>query len=152
VKKAFASLLLVITAAACSDAPTMPRVQPDATGGATIVTADIIVTNSNDAGPGSFRDAISQANGNASIATIGFAPDANVIQLQSGIVFTGSQDLTINANHATLDASGAGAGVSAFVASGGGDLALIGLTVSNASGQGVEVQVRSVRPGLFASH
>jgi hypothetical protein len=141
VKKAFGVLLFVVTTAACSDAPTAPRVEPGVTISATIVTADIIVTNSNDAGPGSFRDAISQANGNASIASIGFAPAVSKIMLESGIAFTGAQDLQINANHAELDAAGAGAGVSAFVASGGGDLSLVGLTVSNAGGQGVEVQV-----------
>lgn len=145
-KKAVTALLLVAAVAACSDAPTMHIPTGVKT---TIITADVIVANSNDAGPGSFRDAINQANGNTSIATIGFAPGVNTINLQSGVVLSGSQDLTINANHAALDASGAGAGVSAFVARGGGDLTLIGLTVSNASGQGVEVQVPASATGTI---
>ena len=146
-KRNFAALLLVVVVAACSDVPTTPRLSSDATASGTIVSADVMVTNSNDGGAGSFRDAISQANGNASIATIGFLPGVSTIQLQSTVTYTGTQDLTINANHATLDGSSAGG--SAFVASGGGDLTLIGLTVANASGQGVEVQVPASATGTM---
>lgn len=139
-RRTTALLLAVLATAACSDAATAP---PTTNGsvGAAIVDGDVMVTNSNDAGAGSFRDAIEQANSDASIASIAFLPDVNTIALQSGIVFSGTQNLTINANHATLDAAAAGAGVSAFVATGGGDLAVIGLTVRNAGGQGVEIQV-----------
>jgi hypothetical protein len=85
-----------------------------AAGVGAIVTGDVIVTNSNDAGAGSFRDAIVQANSNGSIATIAFLPDIGTIQLQSTVAYNGTQDLTINANHATLNGSGAGG--AAFVA------------------------------------
>jgi hypothetical protein len=146
VKRTIAALLLVAVVAACSDGATTPRFSSSATATGTIVSADVMVTNSNDAGPGSFRDAISQANGNASIASIGFLPLVNTIQLQSTVTYTGSQDLTINANHATLDGSGAGG--SAFVAvTSGADLSLIGLTVRNASAQGVQVEVLPAATG-----
>jgi len=141
VKRTVAALVVALVVAACSDsspsavAPLSAGVSP------TIVSGDVIVTNSNDDGPGSFRDAIDQAIASSTIDEIGFAPEVNTIALQSGIVFSGTQNLTINANHATLDASGAGDDVSAFVTTGGGNLTLIGLTVANADGQGVEVQI-----------
>lgn len=140
-KRTLAFVLAAFVVAACSDSsPT--AVAPLSTGvDAKIVAGDVVVTNSNDAGAGSFRDAITQANSDAAIASIAFLPGVNTINLQSGIVFSGTQDLTINANHATLDAFGAGAGVSGFVANGGGDLEIVGLTVKNAGGQGVDVQV-----------
>lgn len=150
--KRTAVVLSLLAAAACSDVPSTNPLGPASSrfaGGATIVTGDVIVTNSNDAGAGSFRDAINQANGDASITSIGFLPEVNTIHLQSGIVFSGTQDLTINANHAAIDASGAGAGVSAFVASGGGDLAFLKLNVSNATGQGIEVQVPASATGTI---
>ena len=148
VKQALAALLVAVSIVACSDAALSPRIRSDVTtAGGTIVTADVIVTNSEDAGPGSFRDAISQANANAAIATIGFMPGVSSIHLQSTVTYTGSQDLTINGNHATLDGSAAGG--SGLVASGGGDLALIALTVSNADGQGVEVQVPANATGTI---
>jgi hypothetical protein len=110
-------VLGVLAVTACSDVPSTNPLGPSASRiEATIVTGDLVVTSSSDAGPGSFRDAIAQANANPSIATIAFLPNVNTIGLQSGIVFSGTQHLTINANQATVDASGAGAGVSAFVA------------------------------------
>ena len=65
-KRIIAALLLVV-AAACSDVPTTPRFSSGTTATGTIVSADVMVTNSNDAGAGSFREAISQSNGNAAI-------------------------------------------------------------------------------------
>ena len=138
-KRTLVAVLVAFVAAACSDsspnavAPLSAGVSP------TIVSADVIVTNSNDAGPGSFRAAIAQANGNNAIGSIGFAPEVNTIALQSGIVFSGTQDLTIHGNQSTLDASGAGG--TGFLATGGGDLTVTGLTVRNADGQGVEVRL-----------
>jgi hypothetical protein len=117
-----------------------------AAGVGAIVTGDVIVTNSNDAGAGSFRDAIVQANSNGSIATIAFLPDIGTIQLQSTIAYSGTQDLTINANHATLDGSGAGG--AAFVAStNGADLTLVSLAVRNSTAEGITVAVASTATG-----
>jgi uncharacterized alkaline shock family protein YloU len=140
VKRIAVSLaILAIIACADADDPSTPLGPVTTHGNAKVVTADLIVTNSDDAGPGSFRDAIEQANANLGIRTIGFLPSVSAIMLQSGVAFTGTQDLAINANHATLD--GAGAGGTAFTASGGGNLAIVGLTVRNASGQGIQVDV-----------
>ena len=145
-KRTTAAALAALFAAACSDGTSIAPLAPDQVGAA-FVTGDIIVTNSNDAGPGSFRDAINQAINDGNISSIGFDPNVNTISLQSGIVFSGTQNLVINANHATLDAAAAGAGVTGFLATGGGDLTLIGLTVKNAGGQGVEVRVPATATG-----
>lgn len=142
--KRIAFALLAFTVAACSDQSLTPLAPAPS---AAIVDGDVIVTNSNDAGPGSFRDAIAQANANAAIGTIGFGPRVSTIAIQGSITFVGSQDLTINANRATIDASAAGA--SGFVATGGGDLEIIGLTVRNAAGQGIEVQVPAAATGTI---
>src|SRR5687767_12431213 len=89
----------------------------------------VFVSNSNDSGAGSFRDAIVQANGDASIATIQFKGGVSVIALASTVVFSGLQDLTILGNGATLD--GANSGGRAFEAIGGGDLTVSSLVVQN---------------------
>jgi len=147
VNRSLAAFLAALVVAACSDLSPTAFAPLSAGTDASIVAGDIVVTNSDDSGPGSFRDAIAQANSNAAIATIAFAPGVNTIFLASGITYSGPQDLIINANHATLDASGAGG--TAFLADGGGDLKLIGLTVKNADGEGVSVQVPLAATGTI---
>jgi hypothetical protein len=147
VKKALVANLLILSVVACSDTTKTLRPESETNvAGATIVTADVIVTNSNDAGPGSFRDAITQASGNASVATIGFLPEVSTIALQSTVTYTGSQDLTVHANHATLDGSSA-AGAAFLVETNGADLTIIGLNVRNAPAQGLQVNVLSTATG-----
>jgi len=98
-----------------------------------------VVSTSNDAGPGSFRDAIATANGYASITQIVFLPSVNTIELQGTVFFTGWQDLVIDGNNAILD--GRNAGGTAFVVSGGGDLSVSDLTVRNAPAEGITYAV-----------
>jgi hypothetical protein len=77
----------------------------------------VVVSTSNDSGPGSFRDAIATANTDDSITRILCVPSVSTIDLQGTIFFTGSQDLVIEGNNVTLD--GTNAGVQADEAGGG---------------------------------
>jgi hypothetical protein len=134
-------VIATLAVAACSDsspvAPATP-VGPSAANGA-FVDGDIIVSTSDDAGPGSFREAIAQASANASIQSIGFLPKVGKIHLESPVTFTGTQGLTINGNKATIDGSGAVG--TAFTTTRGGDLTLIDITFRDAPGSGVDVDV-----------
>ena len=133
-------VLATFVVAACSDSsPIAPTSEVPSTAKAAVVDGDIIVSNSDDAGPGSLRDAVAQASTNASIQTIGFLPKVSKIHLQSPITFTGAQGLTINGNKATVDGSGAGG--TAFTTTKGGDLTLIDITFRDAPGSGVDVDV-----------
>lgn len=118
--------------------------------GATVVAAParlVFVSNSDDSGPGSFRDAINQANVNPAIRHVQFLGRVSIIALQQTVWFTGSQDLTIAGNGATLD--GANAGGPAFLATGGGDLGVFNLTVRNAPAEGITVEVPQFRTGTL---
>ena len=150
-KRILAVILVTVGAAACSDSlPVTPVApSPGTVTSATIVGGDIIVTSSNDDGPGSFRDAIAQANGNVAIQSIGFHPSVHTIHLQSGITYGGTQDLIVNANGSTLDGSATAFGTTAFSATGGGDLTIIGLKVRNAKAQGIQVDVPGAATGII---
>jgi hypothetical protein len=113
---------------------------------AQIATGDVTVTNSNDAGPGSFRQAILDANANGAIQSIAFHPSVNTIELSSEVSYTGSQDLTISGNEAIVDGSNAG-GTAFRMNTLGADLTLESLTFRNASGQGVHVEVLPAATG-----
>jgi hypothetical protein len=111
----------------------------------------VTVSNSNDSGPSSFRDAINQANTDPEIKYVQFHGHLGTIELDQTIWFTGPQDLTINGAGATLD----GAGIvgltpplkSAFLATGGGDLTVVNLKVHNAPGEGITVDVPHTQTG-----
>jgi hypothetical protein len=149
VKRILGVSLAALAVAACSESPVSPAASdlPAEARAAVIATGDVIVANSNSAGAGSFRDAVEQANADPSIETIAFDPSVSTINLESGVLFTGTQDLTIHGNHATID--GAGAGGAAFTATGGGDLTLIALTVRNAPDEGVHVEVPGSATGTI---
>ncbi len=104
----------------------------------------VFVTTARNAGPGSFRQAIERANGDPEVTTVLFRGVRTVL-LQSAVEFTGAQDLTILGNGATLDATALGgvtaAALTAFRATGGGDLAVSSLTIRNAPGEGLAVDV-----------
>lgn len=74
-----------------------------------------------------------------------FRSGVRTVLLQSAVEFTGTQDLTILGNGATLDAAALDgmtpAALTAFRATGGGDLSVSGLTIRNASGEGPAVEV-----------
>jgi hypothetical protein len=100
----------------------------------------VLVSTNNDAGPGSFRDAIAQANADAGVSHIQFTGRVSVIALQQSVAYTGTQPLTIDGNGATIDGSGVALGA-AFLATGGGDLAVSRLTVRDAPAEGIAVEV-----------
>src|SRR5262245_7570555 len=110
----------MLVAAACGGdgspvAPLVGSVPGLAANGATA-----FVTNADNAGEGSFRAAIVEANSDPAIKNIEFRPGVGTIALASGVVFSGSQALSIDGKRAVIDGSGAGG--TAFRTTGGGDL------------------------------
>ena len=99
------------------------------------------VTSSGDAGAGSFRAAVELANDNASIGHIVFTGNLDPIELQSTVLYDGPQSLSIVGNGAVLDGTDLTGTSDAFRAETPGDLSVIGLTVANAAGEGLEYQV-----------
>jgi hypothetical protein len=147
VKRAFA-VMSAITLAACSD--TTPVGLTDASNADASLTfarggRTAFVTNANDAGSGSLRAAIALASSNPSISTIDFRSRLGTIAIQSTIEFTGSQDLNISGDRTTIDAAAATGDALRFV--GGGDLRLSGLTIRNASEEGLDVEVPASATG-----
>jgi hypothetical protein len=143
------ALVAAIGVAACSDAsqdeplsPADPELQSSRSAG-------VRVTNSNDAGPGSFRAAVDAANAGGSIGEIQFAKGLSPIALVQPIVYTGAQALEIEGNGVVVDGAGlAPDAVAALLANGGSDLTLSGLTVRNAPQQGVAVEIPAGATGL----
>jgi hypothetical protein len=108
--------------------------------GAAVPATTVFVSNADDAGPGSFRDAIDRANADPAIAHVQFRGGVGVVGLQASVVFTGTQNLTISGRGAVID--GAKAGGPAFRTSGGGgDLSVFSLTVRNAPAAGIAIDV-----------
>jgi hypothetical protein len=85
------------------------------------------VSNSADAGPGSFRAAVEAANADAAITSIRFRRDLGTIELGSTVTYIGTQPLTID-GRGTAIASATPQPVDLFIAEGGGDLTLRNLT------------------------
>lgn len=141
------AILLAAFAAGCTDAiPTGTDAGFEfapAVGG-----SQIVVTNNNDAGAGSFRDAIVQANADATIGSIRFAQGVGTVQLLSTVTYTGAQNLRIDGFGAVLD--GAGVATDAFASTGGGDLELRGITVRNAPEDGVWVEIPAGATGVVS--
>ena len=108
----------------------------------------LLVSNNFDSGPGSFRDAIDQANADPGVTHIQFTGAVTVVALQQSVIFTGSQALTIDGNGAALDGSGIALGA-AFLATGGGDLAISRLTVRDAPAEGITVEVPASATGTI---
>ncbi len=108
----------------------------------------VVVTNANDAGPGSFRAAIAQANGNPAITAVQIAARVRSIALRSTVEFTGAQDLTIDGNRVALDGAAIASG-EVFRVSGGGNLVVSQLTVRNAPAEGITVQVPATATGTL---
>lgn len=100
-----------------------------------------LVTNANDAGPGSFRAAVAQANASGEVGQIVFAGGLAPVALASTVVYTGDQSLRIHGNGAVLDGDG-------FRAETAGDLSVSGLTVRDAPGEGLAYVVPSDASGV----
>ena len=94
-------------------------------------------------GPGSFAQAILDANNDPTITRIQFTGRVTTVSLSGTVVYTGPQPLTIEGNNAIID--GTNANAAAIVANGGGDLTVRHLTVRGAPGEGIER--RSARRG-----
>src|SRR5687767_7874066 len=92
-------------------------------------SGQLLVRNANDSGPGSFREAVTLANATAGITRIHFLGSVSLVSLAHTVEFTGPQELTIDGNGVTLDGSTLPPNAPAFLASGGGDLALSRLTI-----------------------
>jgi hypothetical protein len=107
----------------------------------------VFVSSSQDSGTGSLRAAIDRANADSGIAVVQFIGRASVIGLERTILFTGAQDLTMVGNGSTLDGSNAGG--PAFHATGGGNLAILNLTVRHAPAEGIRVDVPHVTTGTI---
>jgi hypothetical protein len=133
-------------AAACSD--DAGRITaPDALSAQLGSSGLVRVTNSNDDGPGSFRAAVAEANADESVRRIQVHPNAGTVMLQTPVEFTGAQDLEISGQGLVLDGSDLLDDETNFLASGGGDLEISGVTFQNAPGNGMTVQVPDVATG-----
>ncbi len=107
----------------------------------------IYVTNWDDDGHGSFRWAIEQANADPTIAEIVFTKNVQPVNLESTVTFSGTQALTIDGQDAIID--GTDAGGSALVADGGASLKIKDLTVQNAPGEGIAVEIPLTATGTI---
>jgi hypothetical protein len=141
--------LAAVTFAACSDEGVLePEVSAlDVAADLSFHPGDVLVTNSNDAGPGSFRAAVERANADPSVESIDFLPRVRTVRLQSTVTFTGTQPLTIDGSGADLEGSEAGG--AAFAATGGGDISLRRLAVRNAPAEGVHVEIPGTATGTI---
>ncbi len=152
----FVPTVLVLAAvcfvlAACSEGPVAPS-SMDIRGVASVVGVDgsVKVTNNADAGAGSFRAAIEEANNDVSVTSIKFDKGLGVIVLSEPVTYTGSQALDINGSLNEISGVSLAAGDDALVADGGGDLTVRRLTVRNAPGVGIKVLVPSTETGIVA--
>ena len=105
------------------------------------------VINSEASGPGSFAQAILDANDDPTITRIQFTGKVGTVWLSSTVVYTGPQPLTIEGNKAIID--GTYANAAAIVANGGGDLTVRHLTVRSAPGEGIDVAVPGEATGTI---
>ncbi|MGH6903838.1 MAG: hypothetical protein ACREIR_13975, partial [Geminicoccaceae bacterium] len=101
--------------------------------------ATTFVSNSADAGPGSFRAAVQAASTDAAITSIRFRRNLGTIELGSTVTYIGTQPLTID-GRGTAIASAAPQPFDLFIAEGGGDLTLRNLTFQDGD-NGIVVMV-----------
>lgn len=109
----------------------------------------VAVTSAADAGAGSFRDAVSQANGNAAIDAVVFAPDLGTIVFSianGSVVYTGEQSLTVDGNGAVITDQAGGA-FDLFQSTGGADLSLREITFDGGGANGATVGIPGDRTG-----
>lgn len=136
-----AAAALVLAACADADVPAGPDLSTGST------DAVVVVTSAADAGPGSFRDAVLAANADPAISTIEFESGIGSVALEETVVYSGTQALTINGRGATLDGTGLASG-SAFLADGGGNLAIRKLSFEGAPGTGLTVDIPDLATGI----
>ena len=134
--------------AACADAGNdafAPSLDP-AAGGVAGLTE---VTSPADAGVGSLRAAVEAANIDPAVTRIRITAALGPVALESPLVYSGAQPLTIDGNGVVLDGSGLPAAAphldAAFVSNGGGDLTIRELGVESSTGVGILVDVPAGR-------
>jgi Right handed beta helix region len=137
---------LLLLAAACTDTTESPM---EAAAGLADAAGRARVTSSADAGPGSFRQAVLDANADPAIGVIRFEGGLDPIELETPVTYSGSQALVIRAAGTRLEGSRLGAGESALVADGGGNLTIVGLTVLRTPGNGITIKVPDAATGTF---
>jgi hypothetical protein len=137
---------LLVTVAACSDQPDAHPLAPDALLDLS-PAATAAVTNQLDNGPGSFRQAVLDANADPSITRIDVALRLNNVELASTVEYTGAQQLTITGNKFVLDGAGLAAGSDVLRATGGGDLTISNITLRRGPENGLTVAVPATASG-----
>lgn len=136
----------VLLATACSDTATeVPAPALDAAVGSAVQ-----VTTGADVGPGSLRAAIEAANADPGIRHIQAARGVGIVELETPLRYQGNQALAIHGADLVLDGAGLGTGEPAFLADGGGDLTVTRLTIRNAPGNGLQVEVPADASGTQA--
>jgi hypothetical protein len=141
------SLAAATVLSACADRPPTPLEPSLAVSGAAGRHAH--VTTAADQGDGSFRAAVETANADPSITRISFERGLGTVAITEPVSFTGSQAITIDGSGAVLDGAGLAAGESALVASGGGNLEVRDLTVRNAPGSGIAIEIPAASTGTL---
>lgn len=101
--------------------------------------ATVFVSNNANDGTGSFRAAVAAATANPSITSILFRRDLGTIELESTVMYSGEQDLSIHGRDTDIG-SAAPQTFDLFIADGGGDLTLRALTFQDGA-NGVVVEV-----------
>jgi hypothetical protein len=141
----------IVLVAACAESPTSV-IAPPVDGAARAVGAAIVVhvTSNADAGPGSLRQALLDAGGDPAIGVVHVTKGLGTIAIAQPLVFTGAQALTLRGSDATIDGLALGAGESALVATGGASLDIRELTVQNAPGSGILVDVPAGASGTIS--
>lgn len=88
---------LTFAAAACSEQATSPLAPADGPPALAVGDREIVVTNWEDAGPGTLRAALEEANSDSTVVSIRFDSQMNV-HPGAPLVYTGKQPLTIDGN------------------------------------------------------
>lgn len=134
----------LVLVSACADSPA--PLEPDFGLGAGSPSSRLVVSDA-DAGPGSFRSALEEANADPSIATLVISPTVDRIVLAQSLRFAGAQALEIDGNGAVIEGQLLPAGAAGLLADGGGDLRIRQLTVTRAPGVGIAVLVPATAAG-----
>lgn len=113
-----------------------------------------LVTSGDDAGPGSFRAAIEEANADPSVRRIVFRPGLTVTLL-SDVVYTGAQTLSIHGNGSEVIGDPAAPPADTwdgglFQATGGGDLRISNLAFRQSFNNGIGVFVPAEQSGTVS--
>lgn len=99
----------------------------------------VIVSDSADSGPNTFRAAVEKANRDGSVDAIRFRTIKRPVKLKTPVVYTGAQGITIEGEGAEVTQKGSTTHL--LVANGGGNLYLENISFTNAGKSGIVVSV-----------